>query len=328
MTKNPENLDLENQAGFSAEENKFGEDYSKAMEMPFDNFGFAEKEMADNQAAELREKFKEMVENTPEEEKKILRGELFKEEAERLEKEEKEQIEKEAMSFNNGIARDQYMVLRNSGLVKNQEQFADTVKLLKTGTFFSNIETMSKFVKTREQFLEFLETEYSDTTGREILHDFPPDNFKLFVDFYQIDTPQKFRDFLDNENNIEVLHNGKSEKLEFMADILDADQFKNSLREERFRRFLKTGNQGVLKDYLDFNQIKPPEAVQEVFKDEKLDYILFSEAKPENSKYIFSNFIKKPEDTKRVFEKKQPIEALIRDANIDNLKHVVDLYQI
>ncbi|MFH1048037.1 MAG: hypothetical protein V1732_00025, partial [Patescibacteria group bacterium] len=330
-TKNPENLDPEFeklQEGFSEEEKELAEKYSKSVEKQSDDFGFAEKEREEKEAAELRKKFKEMAKNTSEEEKKFLREELLKEEAERLEKIENEQIEKEVMSFNNDIEREQYIVLRSSGLVKSPEQFTETVKLLETGTFFPNIKTMIKFIKTKEQFQEFLETEYTDITGREILHDFPPDNFELFVDFYQIDTPQKFKEFLNNEHNCEALLASNFEKLEFMADILDADQFKNSLREERFRRFLRTGNQDVLKDYLGFNQIKTPETVQEVFKDEKLDYVLFSEAKPENSKYIFSEFIKKPEDIRKAFEKNQPIEILIRDANIDNLKYVVGLYQI
>ncbi|MBU4338245.1 SPOR domain-containing protein [Patescibacteria group bacterium] len=331
MTKNPENLDPEFeklQEGFSEEEKELAEKYSKSVEKQSDDFGFAEKEKEEKYTAELREKFNEMAENTLEEKKKILRGELMKEEAERLEKAENEQIEKEALSFNNDIERDQYTVLRNSGLVKSPEQFADTVKLLKTGTFFANIECALKFLKTREEFLEFLETKYSDTSGREILYDFPIDNFKLFVDFYQIDTPQKFKEFLNNEHNCEALLASNFEKLEFMADILDADQFKNFLREEGFRRFLKTGNQDVLKDYLDFNKIKNPEEIQKIFTDGNLEYILFSEAKPENSKYIFSNFIKTPEDIKKAFEKNQPIEALVKDANIDNLKYVIDLYQI
>lgn len=327
MPENLENFEPKKR-DISNEDARFIQNYAGGDKYQDDDFGFGEKERGEKEAAALREKLKEMAENTPEEDKKNLRGELLKEEAERLEKIEKEQIEKEAMFFNNDIEREQYMVLRNSGLVKNPEQFADTVKLLKTGTFFSNIETMIKFAKTREQFLEFLETEYSDTTGREILYNFPPDNFEFFVDFYQINTPQKFKEFLNNEYNREALLAGNFEKLEFMADILDADQFKNSLREERFRRFLKTGNLDVLKDYLDFNKIKNPADAEKIFRDENLEYILFSEAKPENSKYIFSNFIKKPEDIKKAFEKHQSIEELIKDVNIDNLKYIVGLYQI
>lgn len=40
MEKNSENLNLENQAGFSAEEKEFAEDYSKSMEKQADDLGF------------------------------------------------------------------------------------------------------------------------------------------------------------------------------------------------------------------------------------------------------------------------------------------------
>lgn len=292
MLKNPENFEPESEKmkeGFFAEEKKFAEKYSKSVEKQNDDFGFAEKEREENEAAALREKFNEMTENTPEEDKMRLRGELLKEEAERLEKKENEQIEEESQFFENYEDRDRYKVFLKAGLIKNLEQYNEN----------------RKFFKNRSA-----------------------NKFKLFIDFYKINTSEKFKEFLDNENNLEVLSRSRIKKIEFMVGIFSAEQFQSLLKEERFKLFLETGSQDVLKDYLDFNNIKNPEEIQKIFTDGNLEYILFSEVKSENSKYVFSNFIKNPEDIKRAFEKKEPVEALISDANIDNLKYVVDLYQI
>ncbi len=286
-----ENLNVNNEGRYAQGEiEKFVKDLvGNSEKLQGDDFGFAKREREENEAAELREKLKEMAKNTPEEDKKFLREKLSKEEAERLEKTENEQIEKEANHFEIYTDRERYMVFKKAGLIKNIEQYR---------------------------------------TDKELFKNRSANNFKLFIDFYKINTSEKFKKFLDNKNNLEVLSKGKEQKIEFMFEFFSPEQFQMLIKEERSRQFLETGNQDVLRDYLEFNKIKNSEIIQEIFKDNKLDYILFSESKPENSKYIFSNFIKNQEDIKKAFEKGELIETLIKSANRDNFKHVVELYQI
>lgn len=290
MPKNPESLNLENQTGFSAEEKEFAEEYSKSTEKHSDDFGFAEKEKREK-AALLKDRFNKLAENTPEEVKKYLREELMEEEVKRIEQEENEQIEKEANNLRFFEDRDKYKFFKKSGLISNIDQY---ITFAKKGVF----------------------------TGLSA------DKFKLFIDFYKINTPKKFEEFLCNENNLAVLLRGELEKIEFAMSVLTLDHFRDNMQEQRFKLFLEKGNQSVLKDYLEFNKIKNSGEVQNIFKNESLEYILFSEAKPENSKYIFSNFIKNPEDIKKAFGKNSQIGEMLALGNTENLKYVTTFFQI
>ncbi len=330
MEKSSENLNLENQADFFAEEEKFGEDYSKAMEMPIDDFGFAKKEREDNEAAALRKKFNEMKENTPEEDKKIFRGEFLKEEAERLEKIENEQIEKEEAIFDKKIREEaaslvksgqlnslndsegvrRYLFIRKSGIIENSEQFSDyrnkneNFKRVLDTSKPENLKILKDRldIKTMEDMDNVLELSISKPN--EIFCDarlIVPDNLDYFLEHFKINTLKLFHEALKEVHISLILHHSNPENFKYLVDKFQIDTI------EQLEDIAKRNN---------------------VSLGLESDSDLLGNAKTDTLKYIVENYqIKSAEQLYEVWDDKA-LRSIIKYAKPDNLKHIVEFYDI
>lgn len=329
---NNENLSVNDKSQYSQEEiEKFAKDLAGDPEkLQSDDFGFAKKEKEENEAAALREKFKEMAGNTSEKDKNILRGELLKEEAERLEKTEKEQKEKEEAIFNKKINEEaallvksgeldalddvggvsKYLFLRKAGIIESPQQFSE---LKNKNESYKHILSRSKSenlkiiidhfsVKTMDGLTDVLGLDFNK--AGDIFCDLrmtKPENLDYFLKHYKINTPALFYSAMKDIHIKLILLYSDPENFKYLIDKFKIDTI------EQLEAVAKQNN-----SLLGWEK----------------DGDLLGNAKPENIKFIIENYQVESVEQLYRFWSDDAFKDTVKHANPDNLKHIAEFYNI